>query len=252
MKILIMGSGKVAQHMARAFCGAKQHQVMMAARRTSVLENLSKELGFNCYEMGSELPSVDFIMIATNDTSIAEVSSQIKDPKVLVVHTSGSMGLNELEIPNPKAVFYPLQTFSNQQTLNYKRIPIFIESHNDTVFAFLKKIATPIFGEISAMDFETRKALHLSAVFACNFVNHLLTIANEIANEHEIPFEILKPLIAETFHKIEQNSPKEMQTGPALRNDLRILELHEKLIKNEAFLKVYQSINQSIKKYYEL
>jgi predicted short-subunit dehydrogenase-like oxidoreductase (DUF2520 family) len=100
--------------------------------------------------------------------------------------------------------------------------------------------------------YEKRKYIHLTAVFACNFVNHLFARAKEISDSQEIPFDYFLPLIKETTEKIEILEPKLAQTGPAVRNDERVLKLHEELISDEEHLKIYRTMNQSIKKMYEL
>ena len=102
------------------------------------------------------------------------------------------------------------------------------------------------------MDYERRKHIHLTGVFACNFVNHLYTIAKEIADSQNIPFDYFLPLIDETAQKIHELDPKSAQTGPAVRDDQKVLQLHEKLIENEQYLKIYKVMTESIKKMYHL
>jgi hypothetical protein len=40
------------------------------------------------------------------------------------------------------------------------------------------------------------------------------------------------------------------QTGPAIRNDEKVLKLHESLLTDEEKLKIYKTLNESIKKMY--
>jgi len=102
------------------------------------------------------------------------------------------------------------------------------------------------------VDDEKRRYIHLTAVFACNFVNHLWARAKEIADSQDIPFEYFLPLIEETMDKIHHLPPKQAQTGPAVRNDEKILKLHRELLTDKEQVKIYETINQSIKKMYEL
>ena len=111
--------------------------------------------------------------------------------------------------------------------------------------------ASKISGNVMESTYEKRKYIHLTAVFACNFVNHLFSIAKEISDSQEIPFDYFLPLIDETVQKIHQIEPKSAQTGPAVRNDTRILEVHEELLKDES-LEIYKTMNHSIQKMYEL
>ena len=101
-----------------------------------------------------------------------------------------------------------------------------------------------------ACDSERRKYIHLTAVFSCNFVNHLFARAKEIADEHHLPFEFFLPLIDETIAKIHSLDPKKAQTGPAVRGDEKVLELQKQLITNAEQAEIYDLLSQSIKKMY--
>jgi hypothetical protein len=79
----------------------------------------------------------------------------------------------------------------------------------------------------------------------------LFTRAKEISDSQEIPFDYFLPLIDETVQKIYEIEPRSAQTGPAVRNDKRILELHEQLLYGES-LEIYKTMNHSIQKMYEL
>src|SRR5690606_37403117 len=122
---------------------------------------------------------------------------------------------------NRKGVFYPLQTFSKSKEVNFKEIPICLEAANHQDLEWLKKVANVISDKVFEIDSEKRKTLHVSAVFVSNFVNHLYGIGEELCKENDIPFDILKPLIAEVADKINYLSPEQAQTGPAKRGDLQ-------------------------------
>jgi len=112
-------------------------------------------------------------------------------------------------------------------------------------------LASQISEKVMESSHEKRKYIHLTAVFACNFVNHLFSRAKEISDSQEIPFDYFLPLIDETVQKIHEIEPQFAQTGPAVRNDVRILQLHEQLLKDES-LNIYKTMNHSIQKMYEL
>ena len=126
-----------------------------------------------------------------------------------------------------------------------------MEAEDESDFLALKDIALQISDNVETSTYEKRKFVHLSAVFACNFVNHLYARAKEIADAHEIPFHYLYPLIEETTQKIQEINPKDAQTGPSVRNDVRITKMQEELLEGE-HLKIYQTMNESIKEMYEL
>lgn len=250
MKIVIIGSGNVAYHLAKAFQENKIPVSQLFGRNENDLKFISEKLQIPFST--SQLQDADLYLICVSDASISEVSKLITKENCLVAHTSGSLPKEILEGNYRKASFYPLQTFSKSKDLDYKEVPFFVESDDDQDLEFLKNLALHISEKVMISTYEKRKYIHLTAVFACNFVNHLFARAKEISDSQEIPFDYFLPLIKETTQKIEILEPKLAQTGPAIRNDERVLKAHEELITDEEQLKIYKIMNESIKKMYEL
>lgn len=248
MKTVIYGTGNVAYHLSKAISAAGT-DVIISGRNEASLTQIAEELNL---PFTVEIPQdADFYIFSVKDGAINEVSAKIKNPKALVVHTSGAVPYHALEGNFRKGVFYPLQTFSKTKALNYEAIPFFVEAENAADLKFLKDFALKISSKVMEADSEKRKYIHLTAVFAANFVNHLYARAKEISDSQEIPFNYFLPLIQETADKIHHLEPKEAQTGPARRNDQKVLDLHRELLNGEA-LEVYKTLNKSIKKMYEL
>lgn len=250
MKIVIIGSGNVAYHLARAFTENKIPVSQIFGRNKSNLQLISEEVHLPYSH--TQLEDADLYLICVSDGSISDVSKLITKDNCLVAHTSGSLPKEILTGNYRKASFYPLQTFSKSVDLNYAEIPFFIEAENKKDVELLQDLAESISEKVMVSTYEKRKYIHLTAVFACNFVNHLFARAKEISDSQEIPFDYFLPLIKETTDKIEILEPKFAQTGPAVRNDERVLKAHEDLIKDEEQLKIYKVMNESIKEMYEL
>ena len=250
MEIVIIGSGNVATHLIKAFQENNINIKQLYGRNSSDLEHLSKT--FSIPYSTTTLEKADLYLISVSDRAVEDVSKLITYSDCLVAHTSGSLPVDILQGDYRKASFYPLQTFSKTKDLDYKKIPFFIETEERRDEIYLLELAKKISENVMISTFEKRKYIHLTAVFSCNFVNHLFTRAKEISDKQEIPFEYFLPLIDETVEKIHSVDPKEAQTGPAVRNDVRILELHENLIDDAEHLKIYQTLNNSIKKMYNL
>lgn len=250
MKIVIIGSGNVAYHLAKAFTINQLDVVQVFGRNEKELNLISKELGIPFSTDG--LLEADLYIIAVSDSAIAEVSKMILNPKAIVAHTSGSLPVDILIGDYKKASFYPLQTFSKSKNLDFKEIPIFVEADDIDVQLKLKSLAEKLSDKVEISTYQKRKYIHLTAVFACNFVNHLFARAKEISDSQDIQFDYFLPLIEETFDKIKYLEPRLAQTGPAVRNDTRVLELHQELIKNPEQLGIYTTMNDSIKKMYNL
>ncbi|MFN4074822.1 MAG: Rossmann-like and DUF2520 domain-containing protein [Cloacibacterium sp.] len=248
MQIVLIGSGNVAFHLAKAFTEAQITISQIFGRNTTELQKISEQ--FSIPSSTETLADADLYIISVSDSSITEVSSLIKNKNVLVAHTSGSVSREALSGNYRKSVFYPLQTFSKSKNLDYSKIPFFIDAENENDEEILKNLASKISKNVMLANDEKRKYIHLTAVFACNFVNHLFARAKEISDSQGIPFDYFLPLIDETTQKIHELEPKLAQTGPAIRNDEKVLKLHESLLTDEEKLKIYKTLNESIKKMY--
>jgi len=146
-------------------------------------------------------------------------------------------------------VLYPLQTFSKNKAVDFSQIPICVEAINAEVEKELLKIAHLLTEKTYILNSEKRKKLHLAAVFACNFSNYMYDIAYDIVMSAGIDFEILKPLIAETADKIKTMTPKEAQTGPAVRYDENTINKHLTLLNRKKYLKeIYKVLSKGIHK----
>ncbi|WP_288244662.1 DUF2520 domain-containing protein [uncultured Chryseobacterium sp.] len=249
MQIVIIGSGNVAYHLAKAFVLNNIPLAQIFGRNEEELRKISGEL--NIHFSTEHLQEADLYIICVSDRSVEDVSKMIVRKDCLVAHTSGSLPKEILAGDYRKASFYPLQTFSKSKALDYSKIPFFVEAENENDLQTLFTIASKISENVMESTHEKRKYIHLTAVFACNFVNHLFARAKEISDLQEIPFDYFLPLIDETVQKIHEIDPKSAQTGPAVRNDRRILELHQQLLQEES-LEIYKTMNHSIKKMYEL
>ncbi|MFC7348638.1 Rossmann-like and DUF2520 domain-containing protein [Chryseobacterium zhengzhouense] len=249
MQTVIIGSGNIAYHLAKAFVQNGISLTQIFGRNENELQKISSEL--NIPYSTQKLEEADLYIICVSDNSVEEVSKIISKKDCLVTHTSGSLPKEVLIGEYRKSSFYPLQTFSKTKNLDYSKIPFFIETENTEDQQVLTELASRISENVMESTHEKRKYIHLTAVFACNFVNHLFSRAKEISDAQEIPFDYFLPLIDETVQKIHEIEPKSAQTGPAVRNDKRVLELHEQLLQDES-LEIYKTMNRSIKKMYQL
>ncbi len=245
LKVIIIGSGNVAQHLIHAFSKSKKIDLVQvfSRQKESLVPLLDSHKITDKY---ADLAEADLYILAVSDDAIAAVSSQLPFEKRLVVHTSGSISIDLLDSKNRRGVFYPVQTFSKNVVVDFSGIPICLESENEVDFDLLGKVADSISNKVLKITELQRQALHVSAVFVNNFVNQLYQIGNEICLENNIPFEVLKPLILETANKGTTLSPKEVQTGPASRNDKQTIERHLNFLSDENRKNIYKIITQSI------
>jgi len=254
--ISFIGSGNLAWHLAPALDNAGFVVKEVYSRNTRHAESLTGRLYQAEVKASldfSTSPSSIFI-VAVNDESISEIAREIILPEEAVLaHTSGSVPLADLQFaatPNI-GVFYPLQTFTKNKKIDFKQTPVFIESVNEETEVILTTLAKTISNQVRKIASEERKALHVAAVFASNFTNHMLTLSKEIMEKNGLDYDWLRPLISETINKSLQFGPEEAQTGPAKRGDLEILEGHLAFLQDDpSTAEIYKIISQHIIDHY--
>lgn len=246
--VVILGTGNVAFHLYKAFKAARDIRIVQVYNhRKEGLSFFSKEVDTTT-EL-DQLKKADVYLLALRDDAIAATASRIKNNTGLVVHTSGSAGMDVLG-KGRTGVLYPLQTFSKEQSLDYSQIPFCLEAAESQDLEILKKLAVAVSGQFYEIDSLSRRNLHLAAVFACNFVNHLYAIGEMICQENGLPFEILLPLIRQTAEKVQADPPSRVQTGPAIRNDRTTINAHLELLRNPEHQELYRQLTHSIQAFY--
>lgn len=249
MNIICIGSGNVATHLMQALQSAGHHILEVFSRNPESAHALAALVAAKAVtDLNLISKQADLYVIAVSDDAISEVNEALQGSKGLVVHTSGTTALTVLQGHQQRGVFYPLQTFSKGREVDFKQIPIFVESDDIKVQEQLMQLALSLTTQAYLADSERRKVLHIAAVFACNFSNHLYTLAASVLNHNDLPFEVLKPLIQETAAKIQQQSPYEAQTGPAVRRDEKTMQAHLQWLKDQPHLaEIYHILSDSIK-----
>ncbi|MBS9462125.1 DUF2520 domain-containing protein [Flagellimonas sp. 389] len=249
LSIVILGTGNVAQHLFKAFTRSNMVVVVqVVGRNNSSLNRFSKAV-----ETTSDFDRIidaDVYIIAVKDDAIPSVSRFLKDRPGIVAHTSGAVSMDFLESKN-NGVFYPLQTFTKGREIDLKSVPICIEAKQESAIETLKLLGNAISGHIYEITSSQRKKLHLAAVYANNFVNHLYGVSETICLDEGLPFTLLHPLIMETAKKVQSMSPKKAQTGPAVRNDKKTMDSHLKLLKKQNQTELYNLISKAIRETHE-
>lgn len=249
MKIVLIGSGNLAFHLGPALLKAGHTIVQLIGRSDRNTAKLAKKL--DCpYSIQTEYINVntDVYIIAVSDNAIKSFAKQIPKNDKLVLHTSGTVNANVLEIASKHyGVIYPVQTFSTDRKIKFNTVPLCLEASTEIASRKLKKLSSTLSDKIHWISHEQRQVVHLAAVFSNNFSNHLFVIAEELLNKSKLDFNMLRPLIAETAAKIQQNTPGTMQTGPAKRGDSETINKHIALLKNNKQIsKIYEVITQDI------
>jgi predicted short-subunit dehydrogenase-like oxidoreductase (DUF2520 family) len=253
MKLVsFIGSGNVAWHLAPALdntdFAVREVYSRNPAHAAALVDKLYEAEVKHSLDF-SDSPSNIFI-IAVPDDAIQTIVQEIVLPdEAILVHTSGSQPISALgyaAIPGI-GVFYPLQTFSKSKKIDFADVPVFVESENPATEKILLSMAKAISKSVHKISSQERKAMHVAAVFASNFTNHMLLIAQQIMKENNLNFDWLKPLIAEMINKSMSIGPEQAQTGPARRGDFETLDRHmEFLQQDEQRAEIYKVISQHI------
>jgi predicted short-subunit dehydrogenase-like oxidoreductase (DUF2520 family) len=244
-----IGAGNVASHLVRGFTEKGCRLLQVYSRTGSSARSLAEKYNSEYTDALSELrKDADFYMIAVPDTAIPGLMKSFPFHDRLVFHTAGSTGLEVFDSSfSDFGILYPLQTFTRDTAMDLSRIPLLIEAGNETSLEKMRKIAGLISENVNTCDTDTRLTIHLAAVFACNFTNHMYALANDVLREKGIDPAILEPLIAESYKKSRTLDPLEAQTGPASRNDEPTMEKHIKLLEgNPLMQKIYTFTSRSI------
>jgi len=249
-KLVFIGSGNLATHLALVFSGKGYPVLQVYSRTEESASALATKVNCSCTTDITTLDeNADIYICALKDSVMREVLSQADFHDKLLIHTAGSVPMDILsEYSANYGVFYPLQTFSKNRIVDFSGIPLFIEGNNAENFSVIKSLADRVSNVVYKADSEQRKRLHLAAVFACNFTNHLYSVAAGIVEKSgDFPWEVLLPLIDETAKKVQTLSPVEAQTGPAVRYDKNVIDRHlEMLGADEELRRVYEVISKRI------
>lgn len=242
--ISIIGAGNVAQAIATALY-SKGIEIKEVLSLSDSAQNLASQCNAQvCHDI-SAIQKVDLVLICVSDMAVEEVNAALNASQARA-HTSGSIHL--IDHSNvATGVFYPLQTFSKSKKVDWDTIPIVIEATNIEFENDLVTLAKLLSSNVRKISSEQRRVLHLAAVFACNFSNHMYSLSDSILKAHNLNFNLLKPLIEETAKKAVLTDPVSAQTGPAQREDMNTIAGHLQILENHPDLKnIYKLLSQSI------
>jgi len=253
--IVILGTGNLAKHLAEFISQHPQLNLIQLFNHRKTKEALSLAKKNKCPLVSNYtniLTNADIYFICVKDDSIKIVSKNIEKLQLehLVIHTSGSAHLKELnKVSKHIGVFYPLQTFSKDDHIDWKTTPLLLEANNPTAFKKLQAFSKLCSTQVKKVDSKTRLNIHLAAVFGCNFTNALFTASYQLFEKalSKKEIKLLHPILQQSFHKMLTMGPLNSQTGPAKRNDIVTMQKHLVLLKsNKKLTSVYQIVSDLI------
>lgn len=246
IRLVLVGTGNVSIAIAKEARNSNNIQLVHVIGRRKTLRT-DFPIKTSYASEPSKLPNCDLILIAVQDQVIEDISNQLLSQQAVVAHTSGASSIDLLSAHEHRGVLYPIQTFSEKSRLDWKSIPVCWEASTSKAQQILQEFATSMgVKTIVPLDQQKRAVLHLGAVLVNNFSNSLYESTYQLFAKHQLDFELLKPLILETVHKITEQTPAESQTGPARRGDKKTIEKHMSLIEDTALLELYKTFTNQL------
>lgn len=249
--IVFIGAGNLATNLAKALYqkGFRIVQIYSRTKESAVSLAQAVEAEYTT-DLSAIVNDAQLYIVSLKDAAFVQLLPEIIAGKknALWVHTAGSIPMNIWEGQVERyGVFYPMQTFSKQHEVDFREIPIFVESHSAEDTQFLKDIASVLSEKVHEATSEQRKNLHLAAVFTCNFTNHMYALAADLLKKYQLPFDVMLPLIDETANKVHEMEPRVAQTGPAVRYDENVINKHLQMLADEPQMReLYRLISESI------
>jgi predicted short-subunit dehydrogenase-like oxidoreductase (DUF2520 family) len=250
-KIVILGAGNVSLHISRhLYLAGHQVDCIWSRNQNSALR-VAAASGSKAVSSPDEVPDdADFYLLVVSDSAIEELASVFSGRKGIWMHAAGAVPLDVLKTYfGEYGVLYPLQTFSAHREVALDEVPFLVEGSSPAVMKKIHSLAFSLSEKVVEMNSAERLKVHLAAVFANNFSNHMVTIATRFLKENGGDFSLLEPILKETFRKMLEAGPEEAQTGPALRGDMETMRKHLDLLgKFPEWELIYNSVSRDINK----
>lgn len=250
-RIVLIGSGNVASNLGKALKKSGHHIIQVWSKTLANAQELANTLDCEAIsDINKVSADADAYIFSVKDDALLEMLKAFPLKDKVLLHTAGSISIDVLKpFSAYYGVFYPLQTFSKQKEVDFREVPILLESSCDKVGELTTELAHSLSTKVIQASSEQRKYLHIAAVFSCNFVNHLYAVAEGVLVDNGLSLDLIRPLIQETADKAMLHSPKEVQTGPAVRRDMKIVNSHLELLDSDPEIKaLYASLSEGIMK----
>lgn len=252
--IVLIGAGNVATHFGVALEKAGYTVKQVYSRTEVSAVRLADRLGCPyTVSLADVFPDADVYIVSVKDSALDEVLPELvkRNRDALYVHTAGSVPMDVWKgLARRYGVLYPMQTFSRERAVDFSTVPFFVEADSADDLELLEQMGRRMGGKVYEATSEQRRYLHIAAVFACNFANHMYAIAGHLLEKNGIPFEVMLPLIDETARKAHVLPPVEGQTGPAQRYDRNVMDRHLAMLADEPQLaEIYRLLSRNIHEY---
>lgn len=248
LQINLVGAGNVAWHLSNALANTDYAIKQIYSRTLDKAQRLANTFGYEAVKQLTDFDEVEAIILAVDDNQIEQVANELPNPfNAVVMHTSGSVSIDALQTHQHAAVFWMIESLTAGKKINYSQIPIIVHYSDVRANNLVNELARTISSKVHILADTERRKLHLAAVMANNFTNHLFGLIKQYAQQNKLDFNLLKPIIDSTIHNAVDGDPLQLQTGPARRRDHKTLQAHANLLAdNKSIASIYEALSNSI------
>ena len=233
-RVVLIGAGNVATHLGIGLQKAGWEIAQVYSRTSATASELASRLEVPFVTSIEDVcTDADIYLVMVKDAALQElIPSVVKGrEKALFIHTAGSMPMDVWKDNARRyGVLYPMQTFSKAREVDFASVSFFVEANGEGELSLLKEMASSLSPKVYEATSAQRTYLHMAAVFACNFANHMYALSAHLLEKNGLPFDAMLPLIDETARKVHTLHPADAQTGPAVRYDRNVIDKHLALL----------------------
>ncbi len=253
MNVVIIGSGNVAQILARMIVKTRHQLAGIVCRNPENLLSAPISPGTSRFlSFADKPPEADIYIAAVSDRFLPELHQHFKPQVGIIVHTAGSVPVNVLkQFKIPFGVLYPLQTL-RRETLLIPEVPFLVDGSDEDTIKLIEGFARDLSEKVTKAGDDIRKKFHLAAVYSANFINYLIIQTFQYCKAENLDTGVLLPVLNETIKRLSDFAPSDVQTGPAMRDDQPTIDVHLKMLEDYPEMRRFYGIfTTSIKNYYQ-
>ncbi len=254
MNYYLIGSGAMATFLAARLSAGGHTCSGLWARNRDAAADLARAAGLPLLSAPADLlDGADCCILAVADDAVSAVAASLRFRQTVLIHAAGSVPMAALHPGAAEVgVAWPVISLAGSGPPPHLDFPVLWEASSRRAARTVRAVAEALgVTTIHEADSPTRAALHSAAVFAQNFSNHMMAVAEMLCTDAALPFPLLHPLMRQTWERVSTMSPRMAQSGPARRGDTLVLQAQSDALKSRPEIQqVYEAVSRSIMQMY--
>lgn len=252
MTYYLIGSGNMAWFLASRMQSGGHTCVGIWGRNAGATMALAREYNLPLLQSLADIhDGPDACLLAVSDSAIEEVAAGLSFNATVLIHHSGSAAAGILGKSLLQGIVWPVYSILKKEIPLHRNFPCVWEANTKNARRVVQEVCVAISGIQYEAALGQRQWMHLTAVMGNNFTNYLLGMCADICTQHQLPFNLLQPILQQTLDRINTAHPRDVQTGPARRNDLTTIRTQMDMLQdNPHWQSVYFALTDAIKNTY--